>query len=107
MFKVMIYLVPILSILIFILTIILIFSPKARGKMMSQQVKATKYMLDESKEYIKDISTNMAEATKDSIETTTRAIKKGFTENEKIYCKHCGSSIDEDSKFCKHCGKEQ
>lgn len=31
---------------------------------------------------------------------------KESNENQ-IYCKHCGSQIDEDSKFCKKCGKEQ
>ena len=83
------------------------FSPKARAKMMSKQVKSMKYMMDESKEDIHSISTDMADATKDGIETTTRAIKKGFTEEDGIYCKHCGSKIDADSKFCKSCGKEQ
>ena len=28
-------------------------------------------------------------------------------ETNKVYCKHCGASIDADSKFCKICGKEQ
>ena len=72
---------------------------------MSKQIKATKYMMDDSKDDIQDVSTNLAKATKDSIEITTRAIKKGFTD-DCIYCKHCGSSIDKDSKFCKKCGKE-
>ena len=24
-----------------------------------------------------------------------------------VFCKHCGSKIDADSKFCKKCGREQ
>ena len=39
-----------------------------------------------------------------------KAIKEGFSEMEndpQMYCKHCGKSIDADSKFCNHCGKEQ
>ena len=75
--------------------------------MMSKQVKSMKYMMDESKDDFESISTNMANATKDGIEITTRAIKKGFTEEEGIYCKKCGSKIDKDSKFCNKCGKEQ
>ena len=105
---------PIIFIVIFVVAIIIIgssilqvMSPKFRGKMMSRQIKATKYMMDESKEDLQDISTNMAAATKDGIETTVRAIKKGITEDEDIHCKHCGSKIDNDSKFCKNCGKEQ
>ena len=46
--------------------------------------------MDNSKEDIKDISKNMADATKESIETTARAVKKGIIEEESIYCKHCG-----------------
>ncbi len=99
--------VPIFIILVFIFIIAQLVSPKFRGKMMSQQVKATKYMMDESKEDIESISTGMANATKEGIETTTRAIKKGFTEEESMYCKYCGCKIDSDSKFCKSCGKEQ
>ncbi len=107
MIKVMSFIIPVIAIGVFVLTFVLMFSPKARGKMMSKQVKATKYMVDESKGDIESISTNMADATKDGIETTTRAIKKGFTEEDSIYCKYCGAKIDKDSKFCKSCGKEQ
>lgn len=98
---------PIFIALVFVFVIAQIVSPKFRGKMMSRQIKATKYMMDDSKEDIKNISTNMAEATKEGVETTACAIKKGFTENESMYCKHCGTKIDKDSKFCKNCGKEQ
>lgn len=107
MFDIMFIIVPIFIAIVFILVIASIISPKFRGKMMSRQIKATRYMMDESKEDIKDISDDMADATKNSIETTMRAIKKGFTEDEKIYCKYCGNKIDNDSKFCKNCGKEQ
>ena len=113
MFEVMPHVITIVGVLIFIITIvvfifvfILMFNPKIRGKFMSKQIKATKYMMDDSKDDIQDVSTNLAKATKDSIEITTRAMKKGFTD-DCIYCKHCGSSIDKDSKFCKKCGKEQ
>ncbi len=106
MIKVMSFIIPVIAIGVFVLTFVLMFSPKARGKMMSKQVKATKYMVDESKGDIESISTNMADATKGGIETTVRAIKKGFTEDEGIFCKHCGSKIAKDSKFCSNCGKE-
>ncbi len=96
----------IVTVLIFAFTFIIMFSPKVRGKILSRQVKSIKYMLNESKDDIQNISTNMADATKDGIETTARALKKGLTE-ESIYCKHCGNKIDKDSRFCKICGKEQ
>lgn len=93
--------------MIFVFVIAQLVSPKFRGKMMSRQIKSMKYMMDESKDDIESISTDMANATKEGIETTTRAIKKGFTEDGNIYCKHCGNKIDKDSKFCKNCGMEQ
>ena len=105
MFKIMdimFIIVPIFIAIVFILVIVTMISPKFRGKMMSKQIKAAKYMMDESKDDIRNISTNMADATKDGVEITTRAIK-----DERVYCKHCGSLIDKDSKFCKNCGGEQ
>lgn len=106
MFNIMFTIVPILSALIFIFVFAMILSPKLRGRFMSNQVKATKYMMDNSKEDLKSISDDMAYATKDGIKTTFRAMKDGFTE-ESIYCKYCGNKIDIDSKFCKNCGKMQ
>lgn len=107
MFDLLFIIVPVFIVVIFIIVIAQMVSPKFRGKLMSRQIKATKYMMDESKDDIKNISTNMADATKDSIEITTRAIKDGITKDDGIYCKYCGSLIDGDSKFCKNCGKEQ
>ena len=103
------FIVPIIFIVaagFIVFVFVMMFSPKLNAKFMSRQVKAQKYMMDESKEDLKSISDNMAYATKDGIKTTARAIKEGFTE-ETVYCKHCGSEIDNDSKYCKKCGKEQ
>ncbi len=105
-FKIILIVIVILCVATFIFSFLYTFSPKVRGKMMSKQVKATKYMMDESKEDIESISTNMADATKEAVETTTRAVKKGFTEDKNVFCKYCGQKIDGDSKFCSKCGKE-
>ena len=101
--------IPIIVIILltFLIVIIQSISPKFRGKMMSKQVKAMKYMVDESKDDLKSISTDVANATKEGIKTTTSAIKEGLTERQNSFCKYCGSNIDSDSKFCKKCGKEQ
>lgn len=105
-FGIIFAIVGVFSAAIFIFALLLIFSPKVRGKMMSKSVKATKYMIDESKNDINSISTNIAEATSEGVEITTRAIKKGLTEDKSIFCKYCGAKIDKDSKFCSKCGKE-
>lgn len=130
--EILFYIVPILIGITFVLMIALMISPKLRGKIMSSQIKATKHMMDYSKEDLKDILstsadiginaekeildnneetmednvTRKANINKKGIEITTNAIKEGLTRS-KIYCKHCGKLIDEDSKFCKSCGKEQ
>lgn len=106
MIEIMFTIVPIFIIVMFVFTIALFVSPKLRGKFMSTQIKAKKYMMEESKEDIKSISDDMAYATKDSVKVTASAIKEGFS-SESIYCKYCGTLIDGDSKFCKKCGKEQ
>ena len=106
MFEVIFMIVPILVILVFILTFAGIISPKFRAKMMGKQIKATKYMVDELKDDLRDINTNLADVSRDSIRMRTSAIREGLT-GDYSYCKHCGSSIDSDSSFCKKCGKEQ
>ena len=129
--EILFYIVPILIGITFIMTIALMVSPKLRGKLMSRQIKATKHMMDYSKEDLKDIlstsadiginaekeildnneetmmenATRKANINKKGIEITANAIKEGLN-GSKIYCKHCGKLIDDDSKFCKSCGKE-
>ena len=125
------YIVPILIGITFVLMIALMISPKLQGKLMSRQIKATKHMMDYSKEDLKDLlstsadiginaekeildnneetmmenATRKANINKKGIEITANAIKEGLN-GSKIYCKHCGKLIDDDSKFCKSCGKE-
>jgi len=125
--------ISIIAGIVFIFVIAMFISPKLKGKFMSRQIKAMKHMTDYSASDFESIGTNLgqaavnirkniitnnkdslkemanaeAEIRKDAIKTTTRAIKEGFTgTDETIFCKHCGSTIDSDSKFCKACGKE-
>ena len=124
------YIVPILIAITFIFTIALIFSPKLRGKMMSKQIKATKHMLDYTKDDLQDLMTTSATMGIDTEKTildknedtlrnnvirkaniNTKAIKDGLSsgsdnKNTK-YCIECGKKIPTDAKFCLYCGKEQ
>ena len=86
---------------LFIFIIAQMVSPKFRGKLLSRNIKATKYMMDESKDDIKSISDDLANATKGGIETTVRSIKKGITEDDGVYCKHCDAEISNDFKLIK------
>ena len=58
--------------------------------------KTIKYIQEENKEDIKDITTTTVEIISEAIDEVTK---------ETMYCKHCGKIIEIDSKFCKHCGK--
>lgn len=117
----------------FIFVLALMFSPKLRGKFLGKQVQAMRHMtdytkedleqiqknlgavaikakkdiLDENEDTLKDMANKQANINKDAIKTTVGAIKEGFTGNAVMFCKHCGATIDSDSKFCKKCGKEQ
>ncbi len=112
--------------------IAMIFSPKLRGKMMSKQVKATRYMVQESKDdmatigkdmtdvgaevadhvvdehadTIKNVADTLSTATQGAVKTTVSAVREGL-QKDTAYCKHCGAVIDRDSKFCKECGGQQ
>lgn len=131
-FDILFVIVPFLIGIGFIFTFAMIFSPKLRSKMMGNQIKSLKYMMEDNKDNLSDIMSNAgssvinakkkimeehedslqdlntreANTRKDGIEITARAIRDGLV-GEKGYCKHCGKLIDKDSKFCKECGKKQ
>ena len=92
---------------IFIFVLRMMFDPKARAKITRHQLKMQKQIIDENEDILKDISAKSAGISSPGYEITARAVKKGLTEEEDIYCKHCGKNIDADSKFCNKCGKEQ
>lgn len=131
--KIMFLVVGGLGVAIFGYVIAMIFNPKLRGRMMSNNIKAMKHMTDFSKEDMQDMITQLsdvainaknniinnnedklrniaskeADINKDAIKTTFSAIREGLTGDEaNMFCKHCGAIIDADSKFCKKCGKE-
>lgn len=118
---------------VFILVIILIISPKIRGKLMSHQIKSLKHMTNYSKEDIKEISTNMqniainikkqvldenedllkdisareAQIEREGLKVKLNTVRDELLTDRNFFCKHCGQSIPNDSKFCKYCGKKQ
>lgn len=133
MFSIVFIIVSVMIAAVFIFTILSFLSPKFRGKIMSRQIRATKHMVDYSKEDLEDIGTALASTAvktkmdilneneedlkelanreasikKDYVKTMASAIHDGLNDNDTIYCKYCGDIIDSDSIFCKHCGKEQ
>ena len=56
-----------------------------------------------AQEGIEKMAPSMGTAAKE----IAKGIKDGLSDDNTIYCKHCGSLIDNDSRFCKSCGKEQ
>lgn len=76
------------------------------GSMGKTAINVQKKILDENEETLKEIANKKASINKEAIKTVARSVKDGMSEEE-MYCKHCGASIDSDSKFCKKCGKEQ
>lgn len=117
------YIVPIFIGLVAIFIFATILSPKLRGKILSSQIRATKHMLDYSKEDLQDLmttttsmgidaekaildkkedtmrnnATRKANINKDSIEITTKAIKDGLTNS---------NVSNQNTKYCKECGKK-
>lgn len=105
LFNFMATIIPIMVLIIFTLTVLSIINPKLRGKILSRNIKAVRYAIDEAENDLKTINNKSANAESEAITIKAKAFKKGF-ENE-IYCKHCGYLIDSDSIFCKKCGEKQ
>ena len=135
MFNILFIIVPIFMVVMIFFTFGMIFSPKLRSKFMGHQLKMQKQMLEDNKEVLKDINTisggigiqskrdiideneealrhmtsKEASIKAEAVKTTARAFKEGFSGEDtgKVYCKHCGVQIDDDSAFCKKCGNKQ
>lgn len=70
----------------------------AMFKIISGKIKTTKKYAPEAE--------NLAEADFLMKKELLSSIGTGKS-SKKIFCKHCGAQIEEDSKFCKSCGKSQ
>lgn len=78
-----------------------------RPEISKLSAKSERYIINNNKEELTDITNTSADIVDDAISQTARAVKRGLTQNESMFCKHCGAQIDIDSKFCNKCGKEQ
>lgn len=103
--------VVVIFFIVFIILILIGTSQKGLEKTLTKQMniltRAQNNVLKNNEEILRENANKQAEINKDAIRTTAEAIKEGFSKGDMTFCKHCGSSIDADSKFCKICGKEQ
>ena len=67
--------------------------------------KTAKYIQNQNKEDLKEMSTTSAEIKEEAVTKTVKAVKKGLQDSK--FCKECGKEIDSDAKFCEHCGTKQ
>ena len=70
-------------------------------------INIKKDILEENQDTLKEIAETEANIEVGAIKKKAAAVKEGFTSNSEMFCKHCGVSIDSDSKYCNRCGKEQ
>ena len=127
-FNIFFILMLLLTIAVIGFVIALMFSPKLKSKMMGRQLKATKQILDDNKETIKDIHNLQADILVEStdnildkhektikknvnkladiseypIEKAGNALKKGLSNTKE--CPECGKMNSENAKYCQECG---
>jgi len=87
-FNIMFIVVSIIIGLGFVFVILSMVSPKFRGKMMSRQVKATKHMIDYSKEDLEDISSTAINIRKNILNENEDALRDQMTEEATNRIKH-------------------
>ena len=77
-----------------------------RPEISKMAIQSQKYIQEENKEALKEISDTTAEIHANAVKTIANAAAEGFSQNT-VFCKECGEKIDSDSKFCRHCGTKQ
>lgn len=109
MHRIMIIMIGIFGVL-FVCAILFIifftFSSNFKAKLMGKNIKAAKYLLDDNKDILQELSDTSAKISENAIKTRVKAFKEGLRD-ETMYCKHCGEVIDSNSNFCKKCGQKQ
>ena len=73
MFKVVFVIVTIIIVLGIVITFGMLFSPKLRSKFMGAQIKSMKYMIDDNKENLTDITSAMGNI---SVESRKRILEQ-------------------------------
>ena len=68
-----------------------------RPELTKLSVKSAKYIQQQNKEDLADIATTTAEIAKEAVTVTVEAVKEGL--DDSMYCKHCGKTIDRNSRF--------
>ena len=68
--------------------------------------RAENNIINNNEEILRETANKTADIHKDAIKVIANSIKEGLSDDNIIYCKHCGAQIDADSTFCKKCGKE-
>lgn len=98
-----------LSIGIIVFVFLTIFNPKMRAKLVSQNIKAQKQILDDNEEILKDISEKNADLENISFKKKVKTIQEAFKEEKSqnyIYCQNCGQKNNEDARYCQKCGEK-
>lgn len=64
------------------------------------------YMIQQGMPIAQEGMEKMAPTAGVAAKEIAKGIKEGLKEDNMIFCKHCGETIDSDSTFCKRCGKQ-
>lgn len=63
-------------------------------------------IINNNEEILRETANKTADIHKDAVKTIVHSVKDGLSDDNTVYCKHCGTQIDADSSFCKKCGKQ-
>ena len=63
-------------------------------------------IINNNEDILRETANKTADIHKDAVKTIVYSVKEGLSDDNTVYCKHCGAQIDADSNFCKKCGKQ-
>lgn len=69
-------------------------------------VRAQNDIINNNEDILREKANKTADIHKDAVKTIAHSIKEGLSDDNTVYCKHCGAQVDADSIFCKKCGKQ-
>lgn len=74
---------------------------------VANQRKIMAYQAQQAMPIVKEGFEEMSPTLGTAAKEIAKGVKEGMANGETMFCKHCGTKIDADSRFCSKCGKEQ
>lgn len=102
--------IVVILIIVFIISLLTGTTQKGLEKTLTKYAnvaaRVQNNIINNNEDILRETANKTADIHKGAVKTIVHSVKEGLSDDNTVYCKHCGAQIDADSSFCKKCGKQ-